>query len=195
MKAPARNDRTKRDIKRALLELLAHKQLNDITMSELARVAQVSRSTLYQHYGNVYDAYASIVQDFSDDVSPIMSEAACFDGVEPAGTKPFCNLVREEKYRDITDTPDFLNTFMSQMSLVGNHEFLHALTSAGYSQEIAQALAVFQMNGCFKAVKAYGADEQTWREVRDAIDTFICGGLNACQEKKRHQLKARQMRS
>lgn len=188
---PTRNDRTKRDIKRALLELLSRKRLDDITMSELAREAQVSRSTLYQHYGNAFEAYEEIIKDFTDDVSPVMSEAACFDGIEPVGTMPFCKLVRDEKYRAVTDTPDFLPSFMQHMGHIGNHEFLHALTSAGYTPEIAEALAVFQMNGCFNAIKAYGADDATWREVRDAIDTFICGGLSACQEKKRHQLKGR----
>ena len=183
-------NRTRRDIKKALLILLGSKPIEDVTMSELARKAHVSRSTLYQHYGNVHDAYVDIVKDFGDDVSPIMSEAACFDGVEPPGTVPFCNLIRSEEYATLTDTPHFLETYMAQMSKVGNHEFLHALTSAGYSPEIAEALAVFQMNGCFEAVKKYGTDAATWREVREAIDTFVCGGLDACREKKQHQLRA-----
>ena len=38
----------------------------------------------------------------------------------------------------------------------GNPDFIEALTSAGYSEEIAHALSYFQINGCFKAVKAYG---------------------------------------
>ena len=71
---------------------------------------------------------------------------------------------------------------------IGNHEFLTILTNAGYSPEVAEALAVFQMNGCFNAVRKYGHDEAFWREVRDAIDTFVCGGLSACCEKKRSQL-------
>ncbi|MBQ9042832.1 MAG: TetR/AcrR family transcriptional regulator [Eggerthellaceae bacterium] len=184
---PKRNSRTRRDIKQAMLKLLAHKSRDEITMSELAREAQVSRSTLYQHYGNVYDAYADIVNGFADEVTPVMSEAACFDGIEPEGTVPFCNLVRAEKYRSITDTPCFLETYMGTFERIGNHEFLKILTNAGYSPEVAEAVAVFQMNGCFKAVKRYGNDEETWREVRDAIDTFICGGLEACRQKKLHQ--------
>jgi len=186
--APKRNDRTKRDIKRALLELLASKPLDSITMSELAREAQVSRSTLYQHYNNTYDAYEDIVRGFHDDVSPIMSEAACFDGIEPPGTRPFCDLIRDEEHRAIVGMPGFLDTYMQHMDTAGNNEFISALASAGYRHEICEALSVFQMNGCFNAAKKYGHDEALWREVREAIDTFICGGLSACQNKRHHQL-------
>ena len=70
----------------------------------------------------------------------------------------------------------------------GNPVFLKALMDAGYSRDIAEAVAVFQLNGCFNAVKRYGVDDAMWHEVREAIDTFICGGLEACCERKRHQL-------
>ena len=59
-------------------------------------------------------------------------------------------------------------------------EFLETLIRAGYSPELAHSLAVFQVNGCFKAAKTYGHDEAKWREVRGAIDTFVCGGLAHC---------------
>ncbi len=185
---PTRNARTKRDIKRALLELLAKKSLDTLSMSEIAREAQVSRSTLYQHYGNVFDIYSDAVEDFRSDVSPVMSRAACFDGIEPEGTRPFCDLLRDGQYRAVTECPQFLDTYLMSDNIGGNPVFMETLTAAGYSPEIARALSTFQLNGCFKAVKAYGANDALWHEVREAIDTFICGGLEACCERKEHQL-------
>lgn len=191
-KTGVRNDRTKRDIKRALIELLESKSLDSITMSELARKAQVSRSTLYQHYGNVHDVYADTIEDFRSEVSPIMNAAACFDGIEPVGMKSFCDLVRDERHDAVTNTRDFLNTFINN-EMFGNPVFHQELVSAGYTPQIARALAYFQMNGCFNAAKRYGCDDETWHEVREAIDTFICGGLAACKERKAHQLAHKQM--
>lgn len=186
------NDRTKRDIKRALLDLLNSKPLDAITMSELAREAQVSRSTLYQHYGNVHDVYTGIVGDFDAKTAPVMTQLECYEGIEPEGTLPFCALLRSpDIYDRIIEDPRFLETLIGDGALLKDHSFYQTLVSAGYSPAVAMALSVFQINGCFKAVRSYGADDATWREVRDAIDTFICGGIGACLQKKRHQLRGK----
>ena len=44
--------RTEDAIKGALVRLLAAKPLTQLTIAEVAREAQVSRSTFYQHYNN-----------------------------------------------------------------------------------------------------------------------------------------------
>ena len=174
-----RINRTRRDIKDALIELLKDKSLDMISMSEIARGAHVSRSTLYQHYGNARNIYDDIIEDFKAEVSPIMTNAACFEGIAEPGSTPFCELIRtSETFRSIIDSPCFLDTYVA--TLEGNHEFLEVLTRAGYSPELAHSLAVFQVNGCFKAAKTYGHDEAKWREVRTAIDAFVCGGLAHC---------------
>lgn len=187
--------RTKRDIKRALLELLDKKSLDAITMSELARKAQVSRSTLYQHYGNVHEVFTAVVGDFDAQTAPVMTQLECYEGAEPEGTLPFCTLLRTpDAYQRAVDDPRFLDTLIGEGTLLKDHTFYQALVAAGYSPTVALALSVFQINGCFNAVKKFGADEATWREVRDAIDTFICGGLHACQQKKAHQQKVCKVR-
>ncbi len=178
-----RIDRTKRDIKAALLELLKNKSLYDISMSEVARAAHVSRSTLYQHYNNVREIYEELVAEFNAEVSPGMTKMACFEGIEEEGTRPFCELCRtSEKYRALIDSPCFVDTYVAQLK--GNPTFLDRLELAGYSEEMAVALATFQVNGCFKAVKRYGANEAKWREVRATLDAFVCGGLSECAARK-----------
>ncbi len=185
-----KTERTKREVMFAMLDLLKKEPLSCITMSELARAAQVSRSTLYQHYANVHEVFADVVNEFDKKTAPVMSQLECYEGVEPEGTQPFCNLLRKTKaYQAAIDDPGFLDMFTERESILEQHSFYQSLISAGYSPAVAKALAVFQINGCYKAVRRYGADDNLWREVREAIDTFICGGLYACQEKKRHQLK------
>lgn len=181
-----RVNRTRRDIKNALLELLKKKSLDLISMSEIARGAHVSRSTLYQHYGNARDIYDDIVEDFKAEVSPIMTNAACFEGEAEPGSTPFCELIRtSDTFRSIIDSPCFLDAYVA--TIEGNAQFLEVLTSAGYTPEMAHSLAVFQVNGCFKAAKTFGHDEAKWREVRSAIDTFVCGGLAECSLRNRVQ--------
>ena len=178
-----RVNRTRRDIKAALLVLLEKQSLDMISMSEIAREAHVSRSTLYQHYNNAREIYEEIVGEFKAKVAPEMTQMACFEGIEEEGTKPFCEHCRSSvEYRALIDSPCFMDTYLAELR--GNHDFLDVLMKAGYTEEMALALAVFQVNGCFKAVKRYGADETKWREVREAIDAFVCGGLAECVARK-----------
>lgn len=182
--------KTKRSIKRALLSLLSEKPLDEVGMSELARRAEVSRNTLYQHYGNVHDVFVEIARDFDNETAPVMSQLECYEGIEPEGTQPFCQLIRTSpEYQAAFEDPRFLDSFLEGTTILEDHSFYKSLVETGYSPTVAKALAIFQINGCFKAIKAYGADEATWHEVRETIDTFICGGLDACRQRKLHQLK------
>ena len=47
--------RTQRLIRKILAELLESKELKDITVQEIADMANFSRTTFYNYYKNVYD--------------------------------------------------------------------------------------------------------------------------------------------
>lgn len=55
-------------VKDALLKLLAEKQPNKITVSELCRSAGINRGTFYSHFYDVFDAYECIENDFFAEV-------------------------------------------------------------------------------------------------------------------------------
>lgn len=79
--------RTERAVKEALLSLLAEKPLADITVSELARKAHVSRSTFYEHFGNPADVYDALVRDYASDTLPLMSQITCSMVSNPRGDR------------------------------------------------------------------------------------------------------------
>lgn len=196
IKNNSRNARTTSSIKRALLNLLNRKSLDAVTMSELAREAQVSRSTLYQHYGNVHEVYADVVSDFDERVAPVMSQLECYEGIEPEGTLPFCTLLRtSDMYERAIEDPRFLDTLIGEGAILQKHSLYQSLVASGYTPAVASVLSVFQVNGCFRAARMPGLDEATWREAREAIDVFICGGLDACRRKKLNTTKAGQPRA
>lgn len=64
-KEDKRISKSKKAIKNALLELIQTKDINEITIQELAIKADVDRKTIYNNYQNIYE----IVDDFANDLS------------------------------------------------------------------------------------------------------------------------------
>ncbi|HHX77055.1 MAG TPA: TetR/AcrR family transcriptional regulator [Firmicutes bacterium] len=64
----SKNDRrvrkTKAQIRRTLTQLLMKKDLRDITVSELAEIADINRGTFYLHYKDVYDLFEQTEKEF-----------------------------------------------------------------------------------------------------------------------------------
>lgn len=57
--------RTKRNIREAFVKLIAEKSIADITVTDIAKLADIDRKTFYLHYDNVTDVY----QEFEDEVA------------------------------------------------------------------------------------------------------------------------------
>ena len=56
--------KTKRAIKETFLELLKQKDLNRITVTELASRAEINKGTFYLHYSDIYALYNEVLLDY-----------------------------------------------------------------------------------------------------------------------------------
>lgn len=172
--------RTEASVKDAMLKLLAQKPLAEITISELAGQAHISRSTFYAHFGNTTDVYNALVEEVSREISPIMSQIACSEGFRPT-RKPFCALVRDEgAFSPVVREGRFAETFLALHEMPEGHDLFSLLADAGYSEAEAQAVCSFQMSGCFAAARSSRATAEEWNAIRAVIDRFILGGIAAC---------------
>ena len=72
------NDRrvrkTKALIRQSLTQLLSVKELNDISVSELTKLSDISRGTFYLHYKNVFDLFEQTENELVADVCAIISD-------------------------------------------------------------------------------------------------------------------------
>ena len=60
-----RFDKTEAALKSAITELLRTKNINEITVVELCRLAGVNKSTFYLHYRDIYEYYDYLIQDIA----------------------------------------------------------------------------------------------------------------------------------
>lgn len=177
--------RTEGAISSALLGLLEEKPLADVTVAELCRQARVSRSTFYEHFGNISDVYDAIVSDFSTGLSPVMAQVAR-SGADACAGEPFCARLREGGvFAPAVGEDRFPHALMQDDGFLEKHDLFDLLTGAGYTPDQARAVCAFQIAGCFTAARTTQPGEAAWREVKPVIDRFILGGVAACLAHKR----------
>lgn len=64
--------RTRKFLNEALAALLLEKDLEHITVRELIEKADVSRSTFYMHYADIYDLYDHLESEFFSEIGHIL---------------------------------------------------------------------------------------------------------------------------
>lgn len=178
----SRKTRGEQKIKESFLVILRGKPLPDITMSEVAKVANVSRSTLYTHFPNTMDIFEACVRDFFSDVRSLDMQMKCRDCMEASaasGKQPFCLAIRDAgKYAALVKDPQFLPTMLELSDVPGFPAEDAPGRLDGLSPVQQSALRRFQLSGCYSA--AMGTDKNIdYTDVMSAIDNFIQGGINA----------------
>lgn len=63
-----RTERTKRSIANAFLELRKQKDIEKITVKELAELAYINKATFYTHYHDIYDLSDQLEDEFMDSI-------------------------------------------------------------------------------------------------------------------------------
>lgn len=198
--------RTDEAIKRGFRQVLAHKPLSRMSISEVARAAGVSRSTFYARYANLGELYEAAVADFAAEISPLLPQIGCAAcearradsdadadvgsvgtadvagaGAAQAGRARLCEALRDPgEHAAVVGEERFVGTFLSEKATLSGHDLFGVLSSAGYGVAEARALCRFQLGGCIMAARGAHADDAQWDGIRELVDTFIEGGLRAC---------------
>ena len=176
--------KTKRAIRNAFAKLMVEKDINDITIMELAETADINRKTFYNYYSGVYQ----VVEDIEHDI--LSSYAELLGGVE---------------FREYMDAPVSLFNRFSQLINMDPEFFGYLLTMNGNISLIKRIMRLLKEKTCEVMVaqlevEAYKADividfvlsgmlsvYQHWfssdrsvpaEEVSQIISTMSFGGIN-----------------
>ncbi|MCD8077523.1 MAG: TetR/AcrR family transcriptional regulator [Lachnospiraceae bacterium] len=88
--------RTKKAIKTAFAELLARKSPNEITVTELAKAADINRKTFYNYYSDIYQVMDEIEDEIVTAFENALQEVDILQDIQT----PYCLL------EQLTDTID-----------------------------------------------------------------------------------------
>lgn len=180
--------RTREALKEALLEALKSTRLSQITVSSLAAMAGVSRSTFYANFQNVNDIFEMLIVDFMQETRALKLQLRCrgCEGEAADGKMPYCQAVRStERYHSLVREAEFLPSLLRLINdeVIGIFA-LEPYLSLDVSSDEAKALLVFQMAGCHTAALS-GLDDTEWLKVQPTLDAFISGGMKAVKSEMR----------
>ena len=65
--------KTRRQLKECLTRLLKEKKIQDITVRELAEMADINRGTFYLHYKDVFDLMDQIKNELIEEVESVLT--------------------------------------------------------------------------------------------------------------------------
>lgn len=101
--------KTKKAIKNAFAQLLTEKDINDITISDIAEYADVNRKTFYNYYAGVF----AVVDEIENDIVERFSAMLAGIDVESNIKNPYIYIVFEKLTAVINTDIDFFGILLS----------------------------------------------------------------------------------
>ena len=91
-----RNEKTNQALKNAFIELLHHKNFDDITVGQLCTQAQIRRATFYTHFSDKYDFFSFFIRETRKEfLNNISNKKTTHDNHGSQSDSYYCNLFYE----------------------------------------------------------------------------------------------------
>ncbi len=160
-KAEYRSSRRSRAlIRSALLSLMKDKPFDKITITEIARSADINRGTFYAHYKNISEVLESIQTDVAIEMSRI------FEDLSLSNVFADCEKILTKAVEFISRDPQFYRTLLSidngknvvemwKSNIIGYLEATSFFSSAGISQQKMlsyRCTVTFIVNGTVESI-------------------------------------------
>lgn len=187
-KHPRSTDRrvikTKRAIKNAFAKLLSEKDINDITVSDIASTADINRKTFYNYYAGIYE----VVNEIEDDLVRRFDEALTEIDLKSNATNPY--MVFEKITSVIHTDIDFFGYLLSMNSNLSLSAKLVDLLKAksrsilelylDISEERMELMLEFMVTGFVAVYRSWFNSDRSLpiEEISANINALCFKGLN-----------------
>ena len=179
--------RTKRAIKNAFALLLTEKDINDITISDIAEYADINRKTFYNYYAGVYAVVDEIENDIIENFDAILEEV----DIETNIKNPYFVF---EKLTAVINTD--LDFFGILLSMNGNVSLLTKIVDlikqkakdamrnrTNIEERRLDIVLDFAISGMFSVYQQwFNSDrQQSIEEISEIVSTMCFKGLNGLE--------------
>ena len=155
-------DRTRRKIREAFADLLArHGSVKNITVTDLAERAEITRGTFYNYYNNLYEVGAELQSELEGELFADSYEFNSVDDIEQYVNQIFTFLKQQEGvYRQLLSS-DAPSAFLNQLETSMTRRVLTILRKKGIHDKNAEFELLILTNGTFAIIRKYYRNEIT----------------------------------
>lgn len=131
--------KTKRAIKEAFAKLLTQKDINDITISDIAAEANINRKTFYNYYGGIYE----VVGEIEDDIVRLIDKEVTGIGFQNSLQSPY--LIFEKLTKVINTDTDFFGYLLGMNANVSLESKIADLLKSKFKMFILQDVEISEL--------------------------------------------------
>lgn len=176
--------KTKRAIRNAFAKLMVEKDINDITIIELAETADINRKTFYNYYSGVYQ----VVEDIENDISQSYEEL--LGDIEFTKTMEAPYSLFERFSILINMDPEFFGYLLSMngnkalitriMNLLKNKTREKMVSQLDVEEYRAEIMIDYILSGMLSVYQHWFNSDKSVpiEEVTQIISTMSWGGVN-----------------
>ena len=131
--------KTKRAIKEAFAKLLTQKDINDITISDIAAEAGINRKTFYNYYGGIYE----VVGEIEDDIVRLIDKEVTGIGFQNSLQSPY--LIFEKLTKVINTDTDFFGYLLDMNANVSLERKIADLLKSKFKMFVLQDVEISEL--------------------------------------------------
>ena len=157
-KTDRRIRRTKALLSRGLIQLMEKKDIRDISVKELAELADINRGTFYLHYNDIYDLLAQVEDEmfveFNEILDRTMKEGSAGHSPRDVLREVFCFLERNWDLARVMTGPHGDFSFVNRLKSVVEKRIYIALAPK-YRDCDYRYVEAFAISGCVGVIEAW----------------------------------------
>ena len=165
-------EKNRRRIQEAFAELLAERgSITNITVTDLAERAEITRGTFYNYYNNLYEVGAEIQKDVEKQVFSRWGKIDTADDVDKYVDEMFLFLRSQEGvYRELLAS-NAVDGFYAQLEKGMSKRIIEMIREDGINDKEAEFELLFTINGAIAIVRKYyhGEADLSLEEIRDYL--------------------------
>lgn len=165
-------NRNRRRIQEAFAELLSeYGSMKNITVSELAERADITRGTFYNYYNNLSEVAAELEGEIENQIFAGYNKIASFEDFEDYIDEIFAFMKqRGPIYSELLSSCD-THGFLSELESEISDRALGIMTSNGINNQEAELELLFLINGAMSLLRKYYLHETdlSLEQIRDFL--------------------------
>ncbi|MBQ6411931.1 MAG: TetR/AcrR family transcriptional regulator C-terminal domain-containing protein [Ruminococcus sp.] len=131
--------KTKHAIKEAFAKLLTQKDINDITISDIAAEANINRKTFYNYYSGIYE----VVGEIEDDIVRLIDKEVTGIGFQNSLQSPY--LIFEKLTKVINTDTDFFGYLLGMNANVSLESKIADLLKSKFKMFVLQDVEISEL--------------------------------------------------